>query len=438
MLLTRFLRESIVNPGITERRKFYAIDRSHDDKLEWQLERFNEIWKRISTYVPFYTKLVRRHKLPRVVRDWDSFIHEFPVITREIVQGQGQQLTSRERRPEWLRVTGGSTAQPIQLAAWHSEDRITEKDMWLARRWYGVKPSDKCFLIWGHSHLLGTGVRGMANRLKRQILDKLLGYYRFSAYDLSREKLRRAARTLMAFRPRYLIGYSVALDLFRQANEDLVDSFNDLGLQLAIGTAESFPNPESPSKLSALLGCHVGMEYGSVETGLIAHTTPGGIYRTFWGTNFIEASEQDSKGRRRVLITSLYPRCFPLIRYDIGDEIEGLEKSETETAYGISQFSRVVGRCNDYVELRDGSRIHSEVFSHCVRDIKEIKGYQVVQMDTKKRIDLVTSVPLTYAIEEKVRSRLAKIHPELTEVEFERVKVLKRTLAGKTRMVIRE
>ena len=47
------------------------------------------------------------------------------------------------------------------------------------------------------------------------------------------------------------------------------------------------------------------MEYGAVEAGLGAHTHPSGDYPVFW---------------RSHILTSLYPRAFPLARYEIGSE----------------------------------------------------------------------------------------------------------------------
>src|SRR4029453_6081329 len=132
--------------------------------------------------------------------------------------------------------------------------------------------------LWGHSHLLGTGLSGRLRRSKVVVSDRLLGYLRFSAYDLRPEKLRKAGAALVAHRPDFVIGYSVALDLFGRANTDRGPDLRSLGLRAVIGTAESFPSPDSRSRLEDLFGCPVTMEYGSVETGPCgAGATRGGL-----------------------------------------------------------------------------------------------------------------------------------------------------------------
>jgi phenylacetate-CoA ligase len=309
--------------------------------------------------------------------------------------------------------------------------------MWLGRSWYGVSPASRLFLLWGHSHLLGAGIKGWLNARKRMVLDRMLGYFRFSAYDLRPEVLGRAALKLIRFKPDYLIGYSIALDLFASANTSLREELRALGMKMAVGAAEGFPSSESEARLGDLFGCPIAMEYGAVETGLMAHTHPSGGYRVYWRTYFMEAERRCPESHNMtVRITNLYPRCTPLVRYEIGDEIETWEHKE-ERILGLESFKRVVGRCNDYVLLEDGARIHSEAFTHAVRACPVIGSYQVVQSGTHLCIRYTSDVPLNGSHISQIRERLGKIHLALGRMEFERVDRLMQTVAGKTRMVIK-
>jgi len=345
-------------------------------------------------------------------------------------------MTSRERAPQWWRVTGGSTAQPIQLPAWHSEKAVVGPDQWLGRHWFGVRPSDRLFWLWGHSHLLGSGLGGQINRRVRGLKDWLLGYYRYSAYDLCADSMVRAGDILLSFGPDYVIGYSVALDSFARINRDRAGRFHDLGLKVVIACAESFPSADSAQTVSDVLGAPLAMEYGSIETGVVAYTTPLGGYQTFWRNHFVEAQDSSVRGGRVVRVTSLYPRCFPLVRYELGDEIE--LGCECDTAgRGVSKFKRVIGRCNDYVAFADGTRIHSEAFAHAIRDCADIAGYQTVQDGSNIRIKLISGSRISAKTIKAIRSRLRIVHPALADVVVEQVEVLEQTVAGKTPVVIR-
>jgi len=165
----------------------------------------------------------------------------------------------------------------------------------------------------------------------------------------------------------------------------------------------------------------------------MAHETPEGGYRVFWRSYLLEALP--SPAGRRIAVTSLYPRKFPLVRYDIGDEVE-LPGAVGEVA-GLAEFPRVIGRCNDAVILHDGSVIHSEVFTHAVRACPEVAAYQVVQTGDDLEIRYLSSARLTEERVQEILSRLAKVHPRLAHVSLERVEVLQRSIAGKTPMVVR-
>jgi len=434
MALIAELRKRRYEPDIRSRAEAYAASPADaEGRARIQLDLLNREWARLTRVVPYYARLRASGSLPTVFGSLNEFAGTVPVVGRPEVREHGAAMTSDGPKADFFRMTGGSTAQPVQLPSWNSEYVQTRPDMWLGRSWFGIGPSSRLFLLWGHSHLLGTGFSGRLRRLKVIASDRLLGYRRFSAYDLHHEKLREAAHAILEHRPVYMIGYSVALDLFARANADHAADLRALGLRAVIATAESFPAPDSAARLADLFGCPATMEYGAVETGLMAHGRPEGGYRAFWRTYLLESVPGPTG--MRTLVTSLYPRKFPLVRYDTGDELE-LTVPARE-AVGIAEFARVVGRCNDSVILSDGAVIHSEVFTHAVRACPEVAAYQVVQAGTDLRIHYLSPERLSGQREEEIRTRLLKVHPELGKVSLERVVALERSIAGKTPMVVR-
>ncbi len=430
------LRSRFHESEIEARARAYQDEMDLASQQAVQLEMWNTEWRRVLADIPYYQELQQRHHLPVRFRSWEEFSEVVPPTTRELLQHHKNTMTSRSRRHDFMRMTGGSTAAPVQMPAWKSELAHGHPDAWVARGWYGVTPSSRLFLIWGHGHLLGSGLRGRINGHRRRLQDRLLGYHRFSAYDLQPAMLRKAGRALLEFQPDYLLGYSVALHLFGQENRDLLGPFRSLGLKVVIGTAENFPTSDAPGLLHELFNCPVAMEYGSVETGVMAHTHPEGGYRVFWRSYMLEA-ERTSGDYHLLRVTSLYPRAFPLVRYEIGDEVE-LRDPSPAYAGAIHSFKRVVGRCNDYVSLPDGALIHSEAFSHAVRPCAEIRSFQVVQARGAIRIRYTAAKPLSATVESEIRGRLSKVHPSLNHLVLEQVEQLPQTVAGKTRMIATE
>ena len=259
------IRDRFFRQRIDELRAAYSAPRSEQERLEAQLALWNAEWRRILATVPYYRELQQRRNLPVRFGSWQEFTTEVPATCRSAVQENTQAMTSTERPQQITRKTGGSTAEPVQIPGWRSENSRTRYNTWLGRSWYGVSPSSRLFLLWGHSHLFGTGIGGWFHRRRREVVDRMLGYRRFSAYELRSEALRRAAEELIEFKPEYLIGYSVALDLLARANRDRREELRRLGLKVVIGTAECFPATDSVASLEDLFGCPVAMEYGATR-----------------------------------------------------------------------------------------------------------------------------------------------------------------------------
>jgi phenylacetate-CoA ligase len=436
MTLVAKIRARRYAAEVEERARAYRAPPDVAGRNAVQLDLLNATWARSLATVPYFRELRARENLPERFASLEEFAASVPPMTRRTLQESRAALTSTERRPDTTRITGGSTAAPVQLPAWNSEFVAARPDAWVARSWYGVPPASRLFHLWGHSHLLGTGVPGWMRARRRELYDRLLGYLRFSAYDLRPEAMERAVAALVDFRPDYVIGYSVALDRLARAAEAVREATRAAGVRVVIGTAECFPSADSPERLADAFDCPVAMEYGAVETGIVAHTHPEGGYRVFWRSFLIEGD--GAPGSVAPLrITSLSPRSLPLIRYEIGDEIE-LMPDAPQPAIGLTRFARLAGRCNDYVEMADGMLVHSEAISHAVRPCAGVRGYQVRQSCADIRLVYAADAALDAGEDAGIRERLGKIHPDLASIPFERVDALEQTVAGKTRMIVRE
>lgn len=436
MYVVRELRAHRLRQLLFDQQDFYEKHWTPDAIREWQLDQFNGQWQLIYRSVPYFQRLQQEKNLPTRFSTWQEFREIMPIMDRKTVQNDREALTSRTQAADFWRTTGGSTAEPLQIPTWYSEREFATKDMWYGRSWFGVAPCDKLFLIWGHSHLLGSGFQGWLNGGKRRLKDALLGYYRYSAYDLSERGLLEAAEALLEFQPAYVIAYAVALDRFTRVNRRHQAAFHRLGLKVAIATAESFPRADSAQLIAEVFGCPVVMEYGAVETGPIAHQRPGGQYSVFWRHYFLEGQESEHlPGAYEILVTSLYPRCLPLVRYRVGDLISGNPNDE----HFMQEFESVTGRCNDLVVLRNDRVVHSEAFTHIVKDCSSILGYQVIQSgDGDITLNYVAEKPLGSGEMAEIRRRLNKINSELARISIERVESLEQTIAGKTRRIFRE
>lgn len=399
-----------------------------------QLRRLNAIWTETCELVPRYQSLLRTRAVPRIFQSLEEFRQTVPMTSRDEVRSSLKEFLNPKLSQDQFRCTGGSTAEPIRFPINSQEVRYTGAAAWLVRTWIGIKPEDPLFLLWGHSHLFGTGWKGWLNQKKRTYSDLVLGYCRYSAYDMSDSALQRAADCLLKFRPRWCLGYSVAWDRFAEANHERRNELRSLGLKAIIATAEAFPRDDSRDRIASLFGCPVLMEYGAVETGILAQECAAGDYRAVWQNHLLEVLESDdNSGDKELIVTSLFPRCLSLMRYRIGDRIRGASGGTS-----VVSFSAVSGRCNDFLQLSSGKQIHSEALAHILRDLPGVSSYQAIQNDTCSiTLNLILQGELSRSLQETIQQRLSKLDQSLAKTSVAKVDQLQQSIAGKTPTIVR-
>src|SRR5699024_8746763 len=320
---------------------------------------------------------------------------------------------------------------------WTTETEFCEPSVWYVRSFYGVKRSDKMFRLWGHSHTLGKGLTRIKSKLKFDIGLPLIGYKRFSAYDLSEQKLKEAGDEILKFKPKYIVGYSKALYMLAKANEHRKDKFHQLNLKAVLGAAEGFERYDDKEYVSQVFGCPTGLQYAAMETNYIAQTHPDGEYKVLWKNNLIECVDEngDPAKEGRILITSLYPRAFPLIRYELGDIISECNKD----GHSVYSFKAIKGRDNDFLFLDDGTPIHSEGITHAIKFSENIIAYQIRFTENNiYTIYVKGNINLTEFDFNEIRSRLKQIDQRLGNITIKQESNLRQTIAGKTKWLVEE
>ena len=420
------------------------------DLSKLQLSKIQEVWRDAVGDVPYYGRLVKEGRAPVDIESWSDFF-KIPELNREILQDHKEEFLRRSGPPDLWRMTGGSTGNPVKFGVWNSEDAVIRMLKLVLWHRVGYCPSDRLFLIWGHSHLLGTGWRRYWNHFVRKTKDAVLGYKRVDAYSLSRDLCENYAEELLRYRPAGLIGYSAVLDYFVRALPERWEEFRALGLKFVMPCAEPAPRDDSFELLGQVFGCPVIQEFGGVDFGHVGMKLGAGPFQVFGDYNFLETVEQsivdserrilDSKNGNTekfsqngaALVTSLYRRYLPLIRYRQGDVLDGAQKS---VQGHVMSFDKLHGRINDMVSLADGVSVHSVAVFHCTHQEPSVLNIQMILEDQGTKILLVTCDGHNAEAEFRIRHRLGQISPLLGKAKIEAVEDLVTTRAGKRRWFV--
>jgi phenylacetate-CoA ligase len=404
-----------------------------EDIAALQLRTVAAVWADAVRDVPYYRDLAAAGDAPREIASWADF-RAIPVLERATVRDNEHRFIRLSGKPDQFMQTAGSTGNPIRFGVRASEgrpQRIVKQAAWIEAGW---TLGDEILLIWGHAHLLGTGWRGRVNHLKRKLKDRALGYYRANAYALGREDCLRIARHIVQARPAGIIGYAAALDLFGRHAAPLAAELRRAGVRFVIATAELPPRPDTLDMLKDLFGgCHIVEEFGGVEFGQVAVRFDNGSWRTFPELNILEAADGGDAEGESLLVTTLYPRYTPFVRYRQGD----LVAEPTRLPHGaLGGFGRLAGRQADMVVMPDGRSVHSVAFFHCLHQEPSILNIQMALTDAGPAIKLVVRDSADAQLECRVRVRLGQVHPALATAPLEYTADLATNAAGKRRWFV--
>jgi phenylacetate-CoA ligase len=122
-------------------------------------------------------------------------------------------------------------------------------------------------------------------------------------------------------------------------------------------------------------GVPVINEYGASELDLIAFQNPKGEWQVNSETLFVEILDMNNNvlpnGKEgRVVITSLYNKAHPFIRYDLGD-IGTLDEKST---FKKPILKNLMGRTNDIAILPSGKKSPGLTFYYITKSIIEDDG----------------------------------------------------------------
>lgn len=380
--------------------------------------------------VPYYRELAASGAAPKRIASWDEF-RAIPVLDRRTLKEHAEAFRRCSGPPDNYATTGGSTGQPVRFGQWRQEAevlRIAKLVPWI-RCGYG--PGDTIYLIWGHAHLLGSGWRRYWNHAVRKLKDWMLSYYRANAYTMDAEKAVRIARDIIRRRPCGLIGYAAVLDLLERHTAAYHEQLRRANLHFVMSCAEPPPRGDTFDRLHRAFGCPILQEFGGVDFGHVACKADNEPFRVFPDLNILEAEPAGGDGvQASAVVTTLYRRYTPLIRYRQGDLLGGIKRQEHGHVF---EFDDLIGRCNDVLELPGGVTVHSVALVHCFKEEDDVFNIQLVLTDSGPRFRLVVRCSLAPQVEARIRARLRQVHTAFGGAAFDYVTDLATTHAGKRR-----
>jgi len=184
-------------------------------------------------------------------------------------------------------------------------------------------------------------------------------------------------------------------------------------------------------------GIPIVNEYGASELDLIAFENPEGKWQVNSETLFVEILDDNNNvlpngEEGRIVITSLYNKAHPFIRYDIGDI--GILSKESTVKKPI--LKKLVGRTNEMAILPSGKKAAGLTFYYITKSIIEddgaIKEFVIEQLkpDTFKII-YVSPENISEEKMEHITLEMESYLEKGLQINFKRQEKLIRSKSGK-------
>ena len=194
--------------------------------------------------------------------------------------------------------------------------------------------------------------------------------------------------------------------------------------------------------LEKTFGVPVVNEYGASELDLIAFTNKAGEFVVNSETLFVEILDKNNRpvahgNSGRVVITSLYNKAHPMIRYDIGDT--GILSPKSTHKKPILQ--ELIGRTNDVATLPSGKTVPGLTFYYVTKSVIEddgnVKEFVMEQHALNHfKIWYTSERALTETEIETIKKALTAYLEDGLMLDFERVEVLDRSRRGKLKQFV--
>ncbi len=337
----------------------------------------------------------------------------------------------------YLNKTSGSSGDPMVFA----KDKGCHALIWanIMRKfaWHGID--------FNHSfqaRFYGMPMAFWPQKMLR-IKDFLSHRYRMNIFDLSNEGLDKIVLQFASKRFNYINGYTSAIVLLAKQLEAKNIILQTLcpSLKCCVVTSEMLFESDR-ILLEKTLGVPVINEYGASEVDLIAFQNQEGEWLVNAETCLVEIVDEQGHvlpyGQEgRIIVTQLYNKAMPFIRYEVGDY--GVLNPSSTPQKPILQ--KLVGRTNDIIQLPSGKRAAGMAFYSITKalfdDQTAVKEFVIKQtkLDTFE-IEYVSEIAFTAIQKQHIYQVISDFLEPNLRLEFIQKSSCSRTAQGKLKQFI--
>ena len=377
-------------------------------------------------HTPFYNTLCQGID----TKDWSAL----PVLTKANLQ---QPLANRLSDKYTLKTvhkhkTSGSSGTPFEFAKDNFAHAMTWVTFMQRYSWFNIDlNTSKQARFYG----IPLDTNGY---YKERLKDCLGNRFRFSVFDLSDAALNKVLHKFKRTKFNYINGYTSAIVQFAKFLKRNNIVLKDVcpTLTVCIVTSEMLFDDDK-KLLETQFNIPIVNEYGAAELGLIAFEDQDDNWIVNTNHLYVEILDNNNQpvpyGQPgKIVVTDLYNRAHPFIRYELGD----LGQLSTKSTLQRPILESLTGRTSDFITLPSGKIAAGLTFYYVTKTVMtkdaNVKEFIIeqIEIDTFK-IDYVATEALSKTQQKAVQLAVDKyLEPNLNLI-FEQKTILEREVSGK-------
>lgn len=414
------------------RNKFWQQDIQYNNGLIWK--QYNQIKKVLNdidmNWVNERLMEIKSHAIKSTSYYKDMDVNGvFPVVNKATLLENYEEhmAVSGFDLPIHKSSTSGSTGTPFTVIQDYKKRMRTIADL---------KVFGELCNYPSHERMIFFRVLSKNNRAAEQ--EEAENIFYIDSSNLNELNLNYMAGEINKKKPRIILGYSSTIVELAKYICGYIDNYRcTLTSVLAIGEGLEDCDRKLVEKV---FNCKVYRRYSDMELGILGQDSgDGGKYFLNWGSYFfevlkLEKDEPAGEGELgRIVITDLFNKAFPMIRYDTGD-LGILECTDRER---FPYLREIYGRKRDCVYTTNGSLVSPAKISVSMWGCKNVRQWQFIQTDKATYILKINPYYLPYEDKDMVY-KLRTVLGFDAEIKVELVSEIPVLSSNKRRAVICE
>jgi phenylacetate-CoA ligase len=395
-----------------------------------------------SKEIPYYCRIFKEKNLTLTKKNSVEILHKLPVLTKEIVRQEFDNLSKiRSYMGHYISTSGGSTGKPVTL---YQDNRYKTK-MIIVKRWQkewgGVELGTSSIKLWGSE----AEIMHEKEHVKNRFANWMRSIRLLNSFTMDNKQMKRYIDIINRQKPVFILSYARSIN---ELSKFILAQKIKVHQPKSIMTSAGILYPEFRKNIELAFNCPVYDRYGSREVGDIACECDKheGLHVSMFN-HYVEILDKDLRPCKEgesgdIYITLLTNFTMPLIRYKIGDVGVYTEK-KCSCGRGLSMIKNIVGRDLDNFITRTGNIIHGGLFVHFIGVVFNNEGLERFQVIQKSPLNILIKVVIIdkRKFNEKrgeIDRFIKKVMGNACKIRWVIVKDIKPAKSGKYRYTLRE